>query len=224
MNLAPVLLAWNLARQQAGLAALRVTPALTMRANRQLANWKPGTDPEPAFSSYGMVAVTWCGHETPAWVAQQVLGAPYHRSTILGGSVTEGIAEATVGTCHAVLAVFGGWQEHRPPFVLWLPPQVPAQWIDDEYPSPFGLPVGAVTGWPILVRTTNLAGQASGATLTGPSGPVAVKVNSDFGGSWSLLVLPTAPLAPGTYRLAFEWHGSGRPVRVVRTFTVGGGN
>lgn len=230
MNLAPVLLAWNLARRQAALGALRVSPALTMRANRQLATWTPGTDPEPAYVDVGtgMVAMIWQGHETAAQVAQAILAAPYHRATILGGYTAEGIAEATVGSWHAVLAIFGGSEAHRPPFVLWLPPQVPAAWTADESPSPFGVPVGTLMGWPVLIRNTNAAGQVKGAEIVGPSGPVATYLDEAFDGSWDAVIAPKAPLGAGTYTLRFWWvsqTASGRQTArlVTRTFQVAKG-
>lgn len=221
MNLAVVLLAWNLARQQSGLRALAISPALTAMADRQLSGWQPGTDPEPAYSSAGMVAVIWRGAETPAAEAQALLAAPYHRSVILGGYTTEGVAAVSRGDWHALLAMFGGFTAHRPPYVLWLPDVVPGAWTDTEYPSPFGLPIGAVTGWPILVRTTLIEGWATDARLVGANGvPVPAWIDADFNLSGSLLLLPRAPLPPGRYQFSFVWHPLGAPERVVRPFEV----
>lgn len=228
MNLAPVLIAWNLARQQAALGALRVSPALTMQANRQLADWKPGTDPEPAYVDVGtgMVAMIWQGHETAAQVAQAILAAPYHRATLLGAYSTEGIAEATVGDWHAVLAVFGG-NATMPAFDVWLPPQVPAAWTNDEMPAPFGLPQGAVAGWPIAIFNHSGPGYVTGVAIVGPSGIVPSYINERWNGDWSALIAPKAPLAPGVYTLRFWWvtqtAGARRARLVTRTFEVAKG-
>lgn len=220
MNLGAVLLAWNLARQQAALHSLKVSPSLTMLAERQLAGWKPGTNPEPAFSNYGMVAAIWQGSATPAWVAADVLNAPYHRATVLGAFSSEGVAEATVGDWHAVLAIFGG-SAPMPAFDVWMPPSVPAAWTNDEMPAPFGLAQGVTTGWPIAILNQSGPGYVKGAAISGPGGVVPSYLNEEWNGDWSALVMPKAPLTPGAYTLRFWWCGGPKARLVKRTFIVG---
>lgn len=226
MNLGMVLVAWNLARQQAGLSTLTYSVGLSRYAAQYLAPWRPGLDPEAPVSRYPAVLVQMAPAAgwTPQAVAQGLLGSPYHRAVILDPHVTQvGIVEDCQGTSCVVLAEFGGPapKAEAPAFILWVPPLVPSAWQDYEYPNPFpALAEGATAGYPLSVRATALDGTVSGAEIVGPGGRIPCWVNETQTDSNALVIAPRSPLAPGRYVLRFWWCGVGRARVVQRVFSV----
>ena len=226
MNLGQVILAWNIARREAGLSTLTYSANLSRYAVKCLQPWakNPASDPEAVPNNYESVLVIMspAAGWTPTMVAQGLLGAPYHRGIILDPAVSRiGIAEVCSGKACIVQAEFSGPPPKKePPFVLWIPPTVPGSWQDYEYPSPFGLSVGATVGYPLSVFTDSLC-QVRGAEITQGKTRIPTYLSeSNFDGT-VLVIAPKSPLPAGKYTLSFWWEPtSGKPRHVSKPFVV----
>ncbi len=152
----------------------------------------------------------------PEDAVHQLMGAPYHRATLLSPSLTDmgyGSARGPTawGTYQVATIDWGGRAAFKEPFVVRWPVDgardVPARWFDDEYPNP--LPSSYLytwVGYPVSLGI--IYPEASGRGIqVAEAGiyrdgkdPVRVHIAPvPFGdpGQW-VHVIPVDPLEPGT--------------------------
>jgi hypothetical protein len=95
-----------------------------------------------------------------------------------------------------------------------------------------GIPDGQATGPNLMVFSAGNLGVVRAAGLTGPTGPVAVKLVNEQtrsaagSGSWfrgGAVIIPTAPLAPqATYTATVLWSDQGQAAKQQFAFKTGG--
>jgi Cysteine-rich secretory protein family len=177
------------------------------------------------------------GGSTAADAIRNLMAAPYHAKSLLTGFREVGLAwnvVASLDTLTVDLGVRVSAQLQAPQGVATFPCADTTDAVargGNESPSPFPSNPDAQWGQPITVAGPQ-ALRITSATITGPSGPVALLVtygsgatadpNGAFADGW-FSVIPEA-LQPGTsYAVAIDYTVSGTPGSARFSFATSGG-